>query len=304
MGELTHRGGNRAVRARVQAAMRIRVLTSLSLALAAALSAAPASGAQPLTIRHPTSATAVIARVSTSGGFVPVQVNLRSLPSFTLYGDGTVVVPAPVIQTFPGPAISPLVRSRLSEQQVQALLRRARDAGLLARGAIGYGDMGAVGVSDMPTTTLILNATGRHVRHSAYALGATPRSRRLSPAQARARRALARFIAQLPQGPAGQPYTPRAIAVYVAPFAGKGRPRDRVRWPLASNLASAGRRPSAGFPYRCITVRGAAVPTLLATLRRATEQSQWIARPGAARTFQVVARPLLPDQRECAAVGA
>jgi hypothetical protein len=282
--------------------MRIRVLAPL--ALAAALSAAPASAAQPVTIRHPTGATAVIARVGTSGGFVPVQVNLRSLPSFTLYGDGTVVVPAPVIQIFPGPAISPLVRGRLSEQQVQALLRRAQAAGLLARGAIGYGDMGAVGVSDMPTTMLILNANGRHVARSAYALGATPRSGRLSPAQARARRALARFIAQLPQGTARQPYTPHAIAVYVAPFPGKDRPGDRVRWPLASNLASAGRRPSAGYPYRCITVRGTAVATLLATLRRADEQSQWIARPGAARRFQVVARPLLPDQRDCAAVGA
>ena len=279
--------------------MRIRVLTWLALAVA--LSAAPASAAQPVAIGHPRSATAVVVRVSTGGGFVPVQVDLRSLPSFTLYGDGTVIVPAPVIQIVPGPAVYPLVRSRVSERQVQALLRRAQAAGLLARGAIGYGDMGAVGVSDMPTTTLIFDANGRHVR-SAYALGATPGSGRLSPAQARARRALARFIAQLPQGSTGTPYTPHAIAVYVGPFQGQGN--GRVRWPLASNLATAGRRPANGFPYRCIGVRGRAVKTLLATLRRANEQSQWIARPGAARSFQVVARPLLPDQRDCAAVGA
>jgi hypothetical protein len=148
----------------------MRHLTLSALVLAAALSAAPAA---PAAIVHPRKATDVVVRVGTGGGFVPVQVNLRALPSFTLYGDGTVIVPGPVIQIYPGPAIYPLVRSRLSEHQVQALLRRAQAAGLLARGSIGYGDMGAVGVSDMPTTTLIVNARGRHVERAAYALGAT-----------------------------------------------------------------------------------------------------------------------------------
>jgi hypothetical protein len=75
-----------------------------------------------------------------------------------------------------------------------------------------------------------------------------------------------------------------------------------VRWPLASNLATAGKRPANGFAYRCITVRGKAVATLLATLRKANEQSQWVARAGAARTYQVIAVPLLPDQRDCSAL--
>jgi hypothetical protein len=186
---------------------------------------------------------------------------------------------------------------------VQALLRRAQAAGLLARGSIGYGDMGAVGVSDMPTTTLIVNARGRHVERAAYALGAT--GRRLSPAQARARRELARFIAQLPQGLEGTISPPHAIAVYVGPFQGQGQPgAKRVIWPLPSNLATAGMRPTSGLPYRCITVRGTSVTTLLATLRKANEQSQWVARAGAGSSYQVIARPLLPDQRDCAAVGA
>jgi hypothetical protein len=281
--------------------MRIRLLTALVLA-AALPAAAAAATERPAAIGHPTRANAVVVRVSTGGGFVPVQVNLRALPSFTLYGDGTVVVPGPVIQIYPGPAISPLVRSRLSERQVQALLQRAQAAGLLARRAIGYGDMGAVGVSDMPTTTLIVNARGRHVVRSAYALGAKG-SGRLSPAQGRARRALVSFIAQLPQGLEGAISAPHAIAVYVAPYEGKPQTgARRVRWPLASNLATAGKRPSNGFQYRCITVRGNAVTTLLATLRKANEQSQWIAHAGAARSFQVVAVPLLPDQRDCSAL--
>jgi hypothetical protein len=280
----------------------MRRLLLSALVLAAALPAAPAASAA---IVHPRTAGDVVIRVTTGGGFVPVQFNLRSLPSFTLYGDGTVLVPGPVIQVFPGPAIYPLVRSRLSEPQVQVLLRRAQAAGLLARGTIAYGDMGSIGVTDMPTTTLTVNARGRHVQRSAYALGATPRSGRLAPALVRARLALKRFIAQLPQALKGKVWAPHAIAVYAGPFQGKGQAgADRVRWPLASNLATAGTRPASGAGYRCITVRGAAVTTLLATLRTANEQSQWIAGPGATRSFQVIARPLLPDQRDCAALGA
>ena len=71
--------------------MRIRLFTAL--VLAAALPATAAASAQAPAIGHPTGATDVVVRVSTGGGFVPVQVNLRALPSFTLYGDGTVVVP-------------------------------------------------------------------------------------------------------------------------------------------------------------------------------------------------------------------
>jgi hypothetical protein len=280
----------------------MRRLLLTALVLAAALPAAPAASAA---IVHPRSATAVVIRVTTGGGFVPLQVNLRALPSFTLYGDGTVVVPGAVTQIFPGPAITPLVRSRLSERQVQALLVRAQAARLLARRTIAYGDMGTMGVSDMPTTTLVVNAGGRHVQRSAYALGATPGGGRLSPAQASARLALSHFIAQLPHGLASEVLLPHAIAVYAGPFQG---PRQagaaRVRWPLASNLATAGTRPQSGAGYRCITVRGAAVKRLLATLRKANEQSQWAARAGDSRSFQVIARPLLPDQRDCAALGA
>src|SRR5690242_907334 len=121
--------------------MRILRLTSILL-----LGAAPITGAAVArdTVAHPTSGAKVVVRVTTGGGFVSPQTNLRLLPSFTLYGDGTVIVPAAVRQIFPGPAITPLLRRHLSELQVQALLRRARAAGLLVPGPVDYGDMSAV----------------------------------------------------------------------------------------------------------------------------------------------------------------
>jgi hypothetical protein len=278
--------------------MRISMLTALLLLTAAA----PVAGAGPAgddhaSIAHPTGATSVVLRVTTGGGFVTQQTSLRTMPSFTLYGDGTVITPGAIRMIYPGPAILPLVRSRLSERQVQAVLRRARQAGLLAPGAIAYG---MPGVSDMATTTLVLNAAGRSVRRSAYALGMTAPGGRVTAKQARARRVLASFIARLPHGAAGARYTPHAIALYVQPASGPAQPgAHRIAWPLESNLATAGKHGASGLSYRCITVRGRDVETLLATLGRANELSRWVPRAGSSARFSIVARPLLPDERHC-----
>lgn len=274
----------------------------ISLLLVAALASASAAGASERrdAIAHPAGARQVVLRVESGGGFVPVQFNLRAMPSFTLYGDGTIVTPGAVIQIYPGPALTPLVRTKLSEAKVQALLRRARAAGLLARGRIDYGQPA---VSDMPTTTLTVNAGGRHVVRAAYGLSADAGAGGLTAAQAAARRALARFIGALPQGAGGGRLTPHGLAVYVGPF--RGQPQAgarRIVWPLKRDLATAGKRPSSGFDFRCMTVVDAAATTLLATLRKANEQSRWSMRGRPGRSYQLVVRPLLPDEPDCAAL--
>src|SRR4051794_32118420 len=53
--------------------------------------APPAS--QSGAIEHPTGPTDIVLRVNTGGGFVPLEFNLKALPSYTLYGDGTVIRP-------------------------------------------------------------------------------------------------------------------------------------------------------------------------------------------------------------------
>jgi hypothetical protein len=284
----------------------MRTLITRSLLVGAALvvpasAAAQAGRASP--IAHPTAPAAVVLRVESGGGFVAPQATLGRLPSFTLYGDGSVLVPGAVTQISPGRAISPLLRSHLSEGQVQALLRRAQRAGLLARGAISYGTMGTVGIADAPTTTLHLNAAARRIVRSAYALGMTAGSSRMPPAQAKARRALARFIAGLPHGLAGARYVPRGVAVYVTPSSGPGQPGAKpIVWPLSSDLARAGRPSAAGSSYRCLVVRGNDATRLLARLRTANDQSRWIVRGTPATAYALVFRPLLPDERSCASL--
>ena len=160
--------------------------------------------------------------------------------------------------------------------------------------------MGTIGVSDAPTTTLIVNAAGRHVARQAYALGITAAGGRLSPRRPRRARRSRASSPGCRRGSSGKHYTPHAIAAYVGPYRGQAQPgAKRVVWPLASNLATAGKRVSSGLEYRCIVVGGTGVEKLTATLRKANEQSRWAARPGAKASYQLIARPLLPDERRC-----
>jgi hypothetical protein len=274
--------------------MRPTLVSSL-IALAALVPAAQA--ATP--IAHPKSSSAIVLRVNTGGGFVPVSVNLRALPQFTLYGDGTVIVPGAQIQIAPQPAEIPLVRFHLSRPQVQALLLRAQRAGLLAPGSVDYGDMGSIGVSDAPGTTVLINAGGHRLERDAYALGIDTTGSRLSAKQNAARHALSAFIEALPHGASTRPYDAPRFAVYVGPYTGTPQPGARpLAWPLASDLARAGAKTSSGLPYRCFTVTGGNARTLAATLRRATVASQW-RMPGGTARYEVIARPLLPEQRTC-----
>jgi hypothetical protein len=259
---------------------------------------APASDALAAPIAHPTGSRDIVVRVTSGGGFVAPSAILGALPAFTLYGDGSVVVPGPVTQMSPGPALAPLLRLRLREPRVQALLRRARAAGLLTRRSIDYGDMGSIGISDAPTTTLRLNVAGRRVVREAYALGISAGDGRLPAAQVRARNALRSFIDALPHGLAGSRYVPRSVLVYVQPYNRQGGPSAAiVDWPLSSDLASAGTAMSIG--YRCIAVSGQPARTLLAALRTANDESRW--KSGKAE-YSLVARPLLPDERDCASL--
>ena len=86
--------------------------------------------------------------------------------------------------------------------------------------------------------------------------------------------------------------------VYVQPYNRQGAPGSAtVNWPLSSDLASTGTAMSIG--YRCIAVSGQPARTLLAVLRTANDASRW--KSGKAE-YSLVARPLLPDERDCASV--
>ena len=165
---------------------RPALLASLVLLLAGACSPAaagptsgPSTGPTPEPtptavpgIEHATGAKDIVIRVESSGGFVPVEFLATSAPSFTLYGDGTVVFRDD--QATPPDAVGSVMRSvpfqtiKLDEEGIQALLEFA----------IGPGGIGvAVGpymgmVADMPSTIFTVNADGRQKQVSITGLTA------------------------------------------------------------------------------------------------------------------------------------
>jgi hypothetical protein len=112
-------------------------------------------------IEHPTGAKDIVLRFEESGGFVPIEVNATYAPSFTLYGDGTVVfrdprVPAPEPVANVARAV-PFQSFRLTEAAIQALLQEAIGPGGLGVATGPYTDMSA----DIPTSTFTIAAGGQ-----------------------------------------------------------------------------------------------------------------------------------------------
>jgi hypothetical protein len=245
---------------------------------------------------------------------VPVEVNLAGVPAYTLYGDGTVIRTAAqptgaagTAPTLQAATTQPLETARLDEAAVQALLQEAKRAGLLAPGAIDYGDMGSVGVADMPTTTVSLAADDGKVERAAYALGAaadTGDGGTLSEAQRAARAALSGFVA-LTEAPltGAKPYVPARLAVFIAPGLAQPDSADATpaTLPLAADLDALTATGGGTAGFGCTVVEGDAVPTLLAAMRQASPSGLWRGPKGGRKVYRVVVRPLLPDEPGCPA---
>jgi hypothetical protein len=164
---------------------RATAATALLLALGAACSPAagtpgPSAGgtsaptptpvATIAGIEHPTGATDIVLRFEEGGGFVPVDFLATEAPSFTLYGDGTVVFRDP--QATPPEPVGNVNRSvpfqtiRLGEEGIQALIEQALGPGGLGIAVGPYMGLGA----DIPTATFTINADGREKQVSVSGL--------------------------------------------------------------------------------------------------------------------------------------
>ena len=116
---------------------------------------APTTGA----IAHPTGAGDVVLRVEETGGLMMVEHTMTYTPSFTLYGDGTVIwrdnfaVPAESSDDLIRPI--PLLTAKLDEAAVQALLDEAIGRGGLGVASGPYNEMGG---ADIPSTIFTINA--------------------------------------------------------------------------------------------------------------------------------------------------
>ncbi|HEX7097013.1 MAG TPA: hypothetical protein VF183_14090 [Acidimicrobiales bacterium] len=232
----------------------------------------------------------VAIQVSFDGGFVPIDVALSSIPIVTVLRDGTVLTPAPVPAIYPGPAISPVQRTTITPDEVDALLARADQLGLLD----GPLDFGLPAVTDLPTTVVTLAGPDGTVRHEAYALEPDGHDEGISETAAENRRALRELVRALQSLPPGDElWTPSQVAVTVigpyTPDTDIG-PQTEIDWPLDNPLQTSG-------DYPCTVVDGADVDTLLAALSNANQRTPWVV-DGA--RYSLTFRPVLPGTTGCA----
>lgn len=254
-------------------------------------------------IEHPTGADQLILRVAYEGGFVPYEYTLESTPFWSLFGDGTLIVPGPQIEIYPGPALPNLTATPVSEEGIQAILEAARDAGLMD-GDANYGDQC---IADAATTVFTTNAGGTTTVVSAYALDVgEPAGTCGNEMDADARAKLAAFQAKLtdlrgwlPKGSVGteRPYDPTQMRVYVLPYQADAElPQDPIDWPLGPPLDEFGEAVRDAADTRCGVVTGADLTTLLEAAGQANALTPWTS---GGTEYHLIFRPLLPDEHHC-----
>lgn len=255
-------------------------------------------------IEHPTSAGDVVLRLAYEGGFVPVEYNLTQIPSFTMYGDGTIVLPGAQIELYPGPALPAVNQRPVSEEGVQAIIQAALDAGL-GDGDVDYSDFASTMIADASTAVFTLSAGGKTARASVYALAELPeKPNGMSEDEFEARAALSDLAQRLtaleqwlPEGSLGpeEPFAADGYRMFVGRYrpVDDGLPQEPAAWPLSTPLA-AGTDDTAG--YACVAAIGEDWTAIAPLASQANELTPWTSTGD---RFSVLFRPVLPDESGC-----
>ena len=262
-------------------------------------------------IEHPGGDEAVLV-VSSQGGFVPLEFTATALPSFVMLGDGRVIVQGPVPAIFPGPALTPLQERTLTADGIQTVLEAVEETGLFTadlelRGAQAM-------VADAADTVFQLNAGGRTVTITVYALGMVLDGMEPPPGMSSAEVEAHRLLSSLNDAlmtidtavPAEQwesdgwrPFEPDAFRLYVRDVTGEpvdGDLGEDVRdWPSGDDPATFGEEVVLfANGTRCGTVEGEAAATWLTALSEASQVTTWTT-DGTDR-YSVLPRQLLPHE--------
>jgi hypothetical protein len=251
---------------------------------------------QDTTIPHPKGATDLILREEVTGGFVPPWFLATQAPFFSLYGDGTVIyrneqATVPFDQDTIGRGL-PFAIARLSEAQIQELLRFALNDGGLATAKPHYDSVGA---ADVPTTVFTIRAAGLNKTVSVYGLSIDPSDSAEAPARAAFLRLDARlheFVAGL-TGSTWKPDRWRGTLMKV-----EGDVAEAKAWPwpnLRPDDFTAD--PTNDFPLPHRTMTQSEVDALgLKSIEGGFNRLN-IVGPDGTTMYTFGLRPLLPDER-------
>ena len=285
--------------------MKVRPFAaSILLILLMSCADAPADPGAGSGIDHSTDGHDVLVRVAFEGGFVPLEWTYRSLPSFSLYGDGTLVMPGAQIELYPGPALPSISTRPVTEEGIQRTLEEA------LRSIQGVPDemldMGSVGLADVPTTVITIRAGDVDRTIKVYGLSElTERPQHMSAEEFQARGQLQQLVTKLeglatwlPDGSLGTEtsYEGSGARLFVSEYRKGDLPQEPITWPLQGDLHRFGDGAIGSETYRCGIVEGTEWTTLREAASQANELTPW-SESGA--RFSILFRPLLPDERGC-----
>ena len=278
----------------------------------------PAPSFPPPTERDVDPGSAVVLQVQELGGMVAPWSLLTRLQEPSVYADGRAIrqideFTTPVEQL---PALPQVVQQDLTPAGLDALVQRARDAG------VGDGaDLGEPLVSDVTTTRFVLATDDGPVFSDAYALrfsanlevpigepvpspsisvGSGQGDGTFTQEQADARYKLLDLSAALDDLPAALgteqvgeevPYRFDALAVVMAPGSADSG-LEALPWP---GPALPGQDVEVG-DASCTVVSGADLAPVLEAIDQARLQTPWTS---GGRTWDLRFRPLLPDESSC-----
>jgi hypothetical protein len=265
---------------------------------------APADPGAGSGVEHSTDGHDVLVRVAFEGGFVAPRWTYTSIPSFSLYGDGTLVLPGAQIELYPGPALPSISTRTVTEEGIQATLEEVL---LSIRGVPDEMlDMGSVGLADVPTTVITVHAGDVDRTIKVYGLSElTERPERMSEEEFRGRGQLQELVTKLgglgtwlPDGSLGTEtmYEGSGARLFVSEYQRVDLPQEPIGWPLGESLGRFGEMATGSDTYRCGVVEGSEWATLREAASRANELTPWTE---AGARFSILFRPLLPDERGC-----
>jgi hypothetical protein len=267
-------------------------------------------------ISYATGPTDLVIRASSGGGLLPESMRLAEIPEISIYGDGSVVRLGSHSSGARDPLLPQLIETRVTADGMARILRAAREAGVL--GPDRRYDL--ADTYDLPTVEFTVTAGGKTHRVSAFGLGFKDEEQVAPPGEMEARRSLSKFYDQLLNPRAWLPadtirtdsaYLPAGTRVYMTRLVdwstpvtnataapASAAPGQEVRpWPFTDLPESFGTPVGTGQSWYCAVVGPDESGAL--GLEGATWNTRWQA---AGYLYQVVARPLLPDESGCSSV--
>ena len=255
-------------------------------------------------IDHATAPDHVLVRISSEGGFTPMEWTYTNFPIFSLFGDGTLVVPGAQIEIYPGPALPAISSRQVDEAGIQAILEEAIAA--VEDIPADLNDLGYMSIADATTTVITVSAGGVDRTIRVYALSEqTERPDGMPQAEYEARLRLQELVAKLtgstdwmPEGSVGPEDAYEASAARL--FVGDYRPVRTSRRSRCRGRSTTASPTSAPRPPRADT--GAA------SCRERTGKPSSRPRPPRTRSrpwtdagerYSILFRPLLPDETGC-----